>query len=352
MEYFITIPIGILCFLFYIMRYFDGKNPVVRKIKAGLVLTLFTLFIFAYIMYIIISTITGGKTVLLFNVGLILFFLLLVFLFCYKRFHIKNKEYLREIPNDVSIPMATYLIKKKIHPKRTLLATTLYLYAKESIDIDFQGETWKYQQKKEITLREDEQYIYDFLLGKEDKKNFSNTILTNMVIQNLIKQNLIKKTKKNSFLFPVFIAFILLIGYALVYIFQPFGINITDDFLEKTYYVVIGILAFLIFITIKQKEKECYVPTKEGKNIIRKIKSFENYMKDFSRLKDRKLEEVVLWKEYIAYAIALGINLNYDIFKEELPLLNTIELNHYIESKIDHLANIYDEMVKESYDSY
>lgn len=329
----------ILILLLKNLKHLQDKRS--KKIKAIVLLCLFSIITVFTMIYTIVSTIEGGKYVILFNISLLSFTLLfLLFLFSKKKF-IKKEEFFREFPEELSVPMAIYLMKRKIETKKALLGTTLLLYAKEAINIDFENTPWEYSEKKQISKREDETYIYDFLLGRKPQKNFSGKELTNIVIKNLENKNLIKKTKTNPFQIVTLVLLIVTIIYAISFTYVPF------EFAEKTYDFVLILLFTFGFITIKITKKERYIPTKEGKVLLKKLQAFQNYIVNFSHLKNRKLEEVVLWKEYLAYAIALGINANYDSFKEEMPFLTQIVINDYIENKIDYLANLYDRILDE-----
>lgn len=57
-------------------------------------------------------------------------------------------------------------------------------------------------------------------------------------------------------------------------------------------------------IYIKNNDKR----TKEGIDILNKSYALKNFLEDFSDIKNRKEEELILWDYYLIYATALGIN--------------------------------------------
>ena len=77
-------------------------------------------------------------------------------------------------------------------------------------------------------------------------------------------------------------------------------------------YITFGILlAFVcIYLIIEQliyinkNEKR----TVKGVDLINKSYALKNFLKDFSDIKNRKAEEIVLWEYYLVYAVALGVN--------------------------------------------
>lgn len=48
------------------------------------------------------------------------------------------------------------------------------------------------------------------------------------------------------------------------------------------------------------------IKTSIGKDIYLKLNGLKNYIKDFGNFDDRCLKEIVLWEDYILYAITLN----------------------------------------------
>lgn len=51
-----------------------------------------------------------------------------------------------------------------------------------------------------------------------------------------------------------------------------------------------------------------YIRTQKGTDILNKSYALKNFLEDFSDIKSRKEEEIILWEYYLVYATALGIN--------------------------------------------
>lgn len=66
-----------------------------------------------------------------------------------------------------------------------------------------------------------------------------------------------------------------------------------------TLYIVIDLL-----ININKK----YRRTLKGKELLNKAYGLKNFLKDFSLIKNRTEEELILWEYYLVYASALGVN--------------------------------------------
>ena len=80
--------------------------------------------------------------------------------------------------------------------------------------------------------------------------------------------------------------------------------------LPKNIYVLVAILFvyswFLSFFSIRMMLKVSYVLTKDGKDIYVRLNGLKHYLDDFGRFDEKGLREIVLWEDYILYAIILG----------------------------------------------
>ena len=52
--------------------------------------------------------------------------------------------------------------------------------------------------------------------------------------------------------------------------------------------------------------------TKKGEELLEQIYGLKNFLKDFSIIKERKLEELYLQEHYLVYALTLGVNNKVD----------------------------------------
>ena len=46
--------------------------------------------------------------------------------------------------------------------------------------------------------------------------------------------------------------------------------------------------------------------------MLNKAYALKNYLKDYSLIKDRTEEELVLWEYYLVYAVVLGVNVKIE----------------------------------------
>lgn len=83
---------------------------------------------------------------------------------------------------------------------------------------------------------------------------------------------------------------------------------------------IIFILNLIIFIKSKS-----HVFTRTGKIEFARVQGLKNYIVDYSLMKERELDSVIIWDEYLAYAVAFGIpNKITDKFNENLMNTNIV----------------------------
>lgn len=69
--------------------------------------------------------------------------------------------------------------------------------------------------------------------------------------------------------------------------------------------IIMIAVAIINFITIGISKKHIY--TKEGIEEEEKVKGLYNYLKEYSLIKERDMQSVVIWDKYLVYATAFGI---------------------------------------------
>lgn len=114
--------------------------------------------------------------------------------------------------------------------------------------------------------------------------------------------------------------------------FICFGIvlylTITSEFKFFLIWLTIFILNVII---LTRSRRHCY--TAKGKVEYIKAYSFKRFIEDYSLLKDRKIEDHIIWDKYLAYAVAFGIpNQITNKIKENAMKANIIlqKINEYL----------------------
>ena len=236
---------------------------------------------------------------------------------CYDEGGFLNREISTQIPPSI----VGYLLSQKVKYKY-LIADIMDLYAIKVINIKKQKDSTlkieftKNKNNKEITSKS-QQYILDTLVDKDDERLFNYTEWKKLVIKEYKNNNWTKKIETaNAIIITIIVLACSIIGgritlnngLGLVGALGGFAIS------------VLVICFYIAFIEI-QKENGIFL-NKEGKKELKKWLKLKKFMENYTLLKDRNMEEIVIYERYIPYAIALDVNVTYkdtlfDIFEEE-----------------------------------
>ena len=171
-------------------------------------------------------------------------------------------------------------------------------------------------------LFEHEKYVYECI--KEKKKIQPNKFRVNVINDALrfkyIKKNDVKDPFKKAIL--IFLALMIL----------TFVCSIRLIGFPKVLYYSIIVILFICTITspiavFNKHELDIdnpYKNTRLGNKEIKRLMGLKKYLKEFSLIDKKKIKEVIIWEDYLAYAYMFGINKK--IFEEfkELKQINNI----------------------------
>ena len=114
-----------------------------------------------------------------------------------------------------------------------------------------------------------------------------------------IREEIITNNKKRNLL-DIRIVFLLILT---VFIIISTSINIAK---YHTIFFIFTLLVICLNIYIAYRSQDI-VLTKKGKEEQLKLIELKNYINDYSLIKNRDLESVIIWDKYLAYATAFGI---------------------------------------------
>ena len=87
--------------------------------------------------------------------------------------------------------------------------------------------------------------------------------------------------------------------------------------------IIIGIIFGMNILTYMKTK--LHILTENGKYELSKAQGLKNYIQDYSLMKERELDSVIIWDEYLAYAVAFGIpNKITEKFGENLMNANIV----------------------------
>ena len=228
-------------------------------------------------------------------------------------------------PFDISI-----LANLSIEDNKDIAATILWYQNKGYISIKdnqiIYNNNINYSEKDKLFLN------YLNTKNKEYLNQYKTTTYNKLLENNIIEENKyfdnISKIFIKNFL-TLCILYILIISLILVNVF------IIQNTITKTL-ILIFIIIISLFITYKKvstiikiyiNRKYKYIRTKQGNEITTYVHALQNFIHDFSNLKDASKEQIVLWNDFLVYAIVLEENT-----KIIDNILNTANNSHSITS--------------------
>ncbi len=303
---------------------------------------------------------------------------------------IDNIEYYRDRFNNITPTEISLITDLEIETKKDISATILDLYQKGIINFYEDNIIVKNEDK---ALRQSEQKLVEMIknnnFSKENIDNWKNSCIKEAQENNYIKVKINKEKKtnfsKNNMVINISAKlFIISLILSLVFLFTPTGekwYTSLDEFYNKyakeekteleiiennqeakemyakiisdsgpmmilstvmivTFFVLIGTPIYRKVrrkIYNKIEINNSYERTKEGKILVEQIAGIKNYIHDFSLLSEKDKENIVLWEDFLIYAVLLEENeiIVKDIYKYR-------NINQKILSNIKEVINIWE----------
>ena len=241
------------------------------------------------------------------------------------------KELNRDINVEYSPAVLSYLIDQKVEVNKDITATLLNLYAKRIIDIKKEGKKYIIKKgKKEGKLSQDEQYIYDCFM---ENKNFSMKTWINAIRKEYFKYGFNAGNKKINLLpfYLITTSILALIIYVIMrnIPFSEFYYWDTDAFVVVSCNIAIFMNLLCVVLAHARRTEtinDQIFFTYEGKSEIKKWIRFKRFIKQYTLIEERTIEETQIYEKYIPYAMALGINENY----KDLEIIQKADIIKFI----------------------
>lgn len=224
---------------------------------------------------------------------------------------IKNNDLYRDILNNFSPAVLSYIDNMSFNFETLVISTLLHLKQKKYISID-NSTIIKLNYSNNIKLTNTEQYILDSISNGKicvSKNTLQNNIIKDSLKENLIKAdyNLRKKLLK-KFLF--FTGLYILIAIIII----SFS-NYKSLFEMLLFWILLTILGTLpigsIIYYFTYYNKHMNNPlfrTNKGNELNKKLEGLKNYIREYSLLKEKNDESIELWEDYLIYSIIFGQN--------------------------------------------
>ena len=259
-----------------------------------------------------------------------------------------NDELTREVFEEYPPALCDFLCNRITNAYTDHSATILNLEQKGYVEVSKDSIKVKDENTKILKLHQ--QYVIDCL---KEKTIFDMIKFKQYVAQDALDMNLvyIKKTIKSL---PKILMFAVFFG--LIALNKKLNSDALMYFIDI--YSVAMIIYYMIAIYINNKAEGYdlksfnYKLTQKGKDVKEKILGLKIYMRDYSLLNERSIEEKELWGNYISYALALKEGKNVEKFvSENERYRNLIYKNR--RNKMSDFDDIYNELIMEhSMNSY
>ena len=249
-------------------------------------------------------------------------FLTLFFIYLYKNRKNKTKKYIRDIPKDYSVAMASFLFYGCFERTLDIPATILSLIGKKVIYCNDNKTTLQVNPNYDTSkLFKHEQYIYSQI---EKNSPISVFRYRSFLTKDLIKKKLIQDNPSVND-FSLIINILHSIYVALFFVFMAICL-----FYNNIYNIIIFLVFSIIYTTIEAffeakreiQKNTMYVKTKQGENENLKLHSLKLFLEDFSSLDKKDIEASILWEDYLSYAYIFKIN---DKIDEEFNKIINLE---------------------------
>lgn len=239
----------------------------------------------------------------------------------------------REINCNYNPSIVSMLINNEVEVK-DITADIMNLYEKKYLKVEKLND--KLEIKANITKEEfdklpsSDRYIIRMLIKKE--ANFDFKSWRNLVIN---KYESLKLTKR--YITDLKICLFIIIGACIAYniINRIYNFSIIDSSIDNIIVMFVTIMILAGYSSVRENRNMYNIKlNKDGKNELKKWLRFKKFIKEYTLIKDKNIQDVVLYEKYIPYAVAMGVNKNY---KETIySVFNEKEIKQVLkDSKID-----------------
>lgn len=217
-----------------------------------------------------------------------------------------SKDYVRNIPEGIPATVASLLIDYYIDNERDYIATLASIISKGYAEIDKNGNVAVIR-KNTDKLFLHEKFVYEALSKGEEynDEEFKKKVREDALNLGVIEERPADHDKETTI--AEVLAGILFISFVMQ--------EITNSMFWS--YILLGVIVFLALFFVfchilsDQKiysatEKSYFKRTKKGTEIAKEVAGLKKFLHDYTYLKEKDIEDTILYDEYIAYAIALG----------------------------------------------
>lgn len=249
----------------------------------------------------------------------------------------QDSIYIRDIEVEYSPAVLSYLENQKIEPQKDLVASILNLCSKKLLNITKKEDnTYKLECIQNInseTLKSDEKYLYDAI---SEKRYIDVNKWVACVKEEYKKYKFSKQNPSVIWIFLFFVYAFLLISLSLKGSNQVTDVMLYPAITVFLTAVEIAMLEPVIMAVLKHVKKgEVFkdIYSSMGALEMTRWEKYKKFLKDYTLIKDRKLDSIIVLEKHLAYAMVLKENKSYeDSIIEELKIKYSINFNEIKEA--------------------
>lgn len=308
--------------IIYVIFILHNRKKTNLIIKTALIVTVLACSIIIIVSFKFFAFISGNNKMSLAIASVIILLYVVIRLAnkIYKLFQVRDSEdegiYIRDMDVKYSPAILSFLQNQKIEKEKDIMACILDLCAKNYLNIAKKIEnTYALEEgtnKNIQLLPNDERYLYDKIMAKE-KINFYKW--KEIVINEFNKYGFFKYKHISVTVIYFIIFMVSMLVYAIIYA-SRLG-DIPEQILMSIFFTLLEIAilepCFILiskFLKIGEKNISGIYTTK-GIKEIKRWNKYRNFLKDYTLVKDRKIDSVVVLEKHIAYATVLDVNKEY-----------------------------------------
>jgi len=242
-----------------------------------------------------------------------------------------NNEYFRDIIQDYNPVELSYIDDFKLNNLSDVIALLMMLNKKGIIKFNEEKKIIELTNQS-LALSDVENYVLDNIyFGKLRFKEENLTKLKYLAMQSAFDKGLIKKDDNKIQVFKILALFIIspIISFALINLLPHFfSVSILGIILECIFTMVVCFIPFFevylivyIIVYLVKKRENPFVRTEKGEEVNKRLEGLKNYLKDFSSLNEKNVEEIIIWNDYLIYSV---------LFEQNEKVINEI-FNNYFE---------------------
>lgn len=276
----ITIPINIIMSIIYSISNGNFLNKFISNIISTTIIFTSLLLLIYLGMFIVSKLIENQR----------------------KKDMLLTDKYIRELPKNFPPAISSFLLDLSLETTTDYTATIAYLISKKYLEL--KNDTFIVKNNNVKNLSSHEQYVFSCLTGKNA---YNQEEFIKLVINDAENMELIQKGRRKIHFFRNFCISILI--YFIFSIISEFISNELKSIFTILTTIssisIFSVIVYSIYLLLKY-DKENYYRTKLGNEEALKWSGLKKFFHEFTLIKDKTLNDLILLDDYIPYAISLN----------------------------------------------